>query len=107
MTSVEKKHWLIRVHDGENFRNSKYPFWGVKSFCNKTIIDTKFERGDILWFMTSKPYGGKLIGMSEYTCYYDRDNEPLIPLYTCSNREQIGKVKKIGVYIYIIKIYII
>jgi hypothetical protein len=23
-----KKHWLIRVADGTNFKNSKYPFWG-------------------------------------------------------------------------------
>lgn len=22
-------HWLIRVKNGKNFTNSKYPFWGV------------------------------------------------------------------------------
>jgi hypothetical protein len=35
------------------------------------------NRGDILWFMTSKKYGGKLIGMSEYCEFYDRSDEPL------------------------------
>jgi len=24
------KHWLIRVQNSENFRNCKYPFFGVK-----------------------------------------------------------------------------
>jgi hypothetical protein len=72
----EPKHWLIRVQDGENFRNSKYQFWGVKRGSGggiKTIVN-KIQKGDILWFMTSKQYGGKLIGMCEYTCYYDRDD---------------------------------
>lgn len=27
---MDKQHWIIRVNNGENFRNSKYPFWGVK-----------------------------------------------------------------------------
>jgi hypothetical protein len=84
------KHWLIRVQNGENFRNSKYPFWGVKrgkSGSIKTLVN-KIKKGDILWFMTSKPFGGKLIGMGEYTCSYDRDDEPLIPIHTYSNREQ-------------------
>ena len=28
---TEPKFWLIRVNDGENLRNSVYPFWGVKN----------------------------------------------------------------------------
>ena len=87
------KHWLIRVQNGDNFRNSKYPFWGVKrgnGGCIKTIVN-KINKGDILWFMTSKAYGGKLIGMSEFTCYYDRHDEPLLPLHTYSNKEQNWK----------------
>ena len=86
----KQKHWLIRVQNGENFRNSKYPFWGVKRGKGgniKTLVD-KIKKGDILWFMTSKSFGGKLIGMAEYTCYYDRDDEPLIPIHTYSNSEQ-------------------
>ena len=38
---VAKKIWIIRVNDGENFRNSNFPFWGVKrgkSGCIKTIV---------------------------------------------------------------------
>lgn len=60
---VEKRFWIIRVNDGENFRNSKFPFWGVqrgKHGCIKTIIK-KIKNRDILWFMTSKKYGDKLI----------------------------------------------
>ena len=86
-------HWLIRVQDGENFRNSKYPFWGVKRGKGdniKTIVK-KFNKGDVLWFITSTRYGGKIIGMGEYTCYYDRHDEQLIPINTYSNKEQNWK----------------
>lgn len=86
----EATHWLIRVKDGKNFKNSKYQFWGIKKGKGgsiKTIVD-KFKIGDILWFFTSKKYGGKIIGMAEYTCYYDREKEPLIPIHTYSNNEQ-------------------
>ena len=89
----QKQHWIIRVNDGENFRNSKYPFWGVKrgnNGCMKTIV-TKMKRGDIIWFMTSKPYGGKLIGMSEYIGFYDRNDEPLLQINTRTNEEQNWK----------------
>ena len=92
-SKITIKHWLIRVNDGENFRNSKYPFWGVKRGKGgsiKTIVN-KIKKGDILWFMTSKKYGGKLIGMSEFTNYYDKQNEPLIRVNTYSNKEQNWK----------------
>ena len=88
-----QNHWIIRVQDGDNLRNSKYPFWGVKrgkNNCIKSIVN-KFKKGDILWFMTSKKYGGKLIGMAEYDCYYDRKDEPLININTYSNKEQNWK----------------
>ncbi|MDA9216194.1 hypothetical protein N9O88_00025 [bacterium] len=86
--NYKQKHFIIRVGDGKNFKNSKYPCWGIKKGNGsvKTIV-SKIKRGDVLWFMTSKKYGGKLIGMSEYKCYYDRDDEPLIPVYTYSNKE--------------------
>ena len=88
--SIDKKFWIIRVNDGENFRNSIFPFWGVKrgrSGCIKTIVK-KIKNGDILWFITSKKYGGKIIGMSEYCGFYDRDDEPLIQINTKTNEEQ-------------------
>lgn len=86
----DPKLWIIRVSDGKNLKNSKYPFWGVKrgrggSF--KTIVK-KFKSGDILCFLTSKSYGGKIIGMAEYTKFYDREDEPLIKINTFSNSEQ-------------------
>jgi hypothetical protein len=89
----EKRSWIIRVKDGENFRNSKFPFWGIKrgkNNCMKTIV-TKINVGDILWFMTSKPYGGKLVGMSEYCGFYDRNDEPLLQINTKTNEEQNWK----------------
>jgi len=85
--------WFVRVGDGKNFRNSKYPSWGLKRGrhgCIKTIVD-KIKPGDILCFITSKLYGGKVIGISEYTGYHDRHNEPLITINTYSNREQHWK----------------
>jgi hypothetical protein len=85
--------WIIRVGDGENFRKSKYSFWGVKrgkNECTKTVIK-KMKAGDILCFMTSKPYGGKIIGMSEYCDFHDRNDEPLININTKTNEEQNWK----------------
>lgn len=87
------KFWIIRVNDGENFRNSKYSFWGVKrgkNGCMKTIIK-KMKPGDILCFITAKPYGGKIIGMSEYCTFYDRNDEPLLQINTKTNEEQNWK----------------
>jgi hypothetical protein len=91
--NTKKRTWIIRVNDGENFRNSKFPFWGVKrgkGGCIKTIIN-KINPGDILWFMTSKKYGGKLIGMSEYCGFYDKNDEPLLQINTKTNEEQNWK----------------
>lgn len=89
----EKRIWIFRVNDGENLRNSKYPFWGVKrgrNECIKTMV-TKIAHGDILCFMTSKLYGGKIIGMGEYTGYFDRMDEPLLQINTKTNSEQNWK----------------
>ena len=89
----EKRIWIFRVNDGENLRNSKYPFWGVKrgrNGCIKTMV-TKIAHGDILCFMTSKLYGGKIIGMGEYTGYFDRMDEPLLQINTKTNSEQNWK----------------
>ena len=86
------EHWLLRVQDGENFRNSNYPFWGVKSTGGmKTIVEKQFKSGDILWFFTSKKFGGKIIGVAEYTCSYNRDSETLVSLNTFTNKEQNWK----------------
>jgi hypothetical protein len=41
--------------------------------------------------MTSKKYGGKLIGMSEYCEFRDRDDEALLQVITPTNKEQNWK----------------
>ena len=86
----ERKHWIIRVGNGINFKNSKYPFWGVKRGWGggtKTIVE-KFNKGDVLWFMVSKKFGGKMIGVAEYDKFYDKTDEPLIKINTYTNEEQ-------------------
>lgn len=84
------QHWLIRVGNGINFKNSKYPFWGIKrgkGGCFKTVLK-KFSEGDILWFFVSKSFGGIIIGMAVYTHFYDRLDEPLVPINTRTNEDQ-------------------
>ena len=85
------EHWILRVQDGENFRNSNYPFWGVKPVAGMEGKVKKLNEGDILWFLTSKNYGGKFIGVGEYTGFYNRDTEPLVKLHTFTNKEQNWK----------------
>ena len=83
-------HWILRVKDGQNFRNSKHPFWGVKRGNGggvKTIVKS-FQPGDILWFLTSSKYGGSVIAMAEYTCFYDRQDEKILHVHTYTNVEQ-------------------
>jgi len=88
--STNKQHYIIRVADGKNFINSVYPFWGVKRGAKNQIKTTlsKINIGDILWFLTSKKYGGQVIGMCEYTGLHDRADEPLISINTISDEEQ-------------------
>ena len=90
---MNEQHWIFRVEDGENFRNSNFPIWGVKrgkNNCIKTIVK-KIKLGDVCWFMTSKKYGGKLIGVGEYNGYYDRTDETLVQVNTISNEDQNWK----------------
>ena len=84
--SSKKNHWIIRVGDGYNFRNSIYPFWGVKKAPGSML--KKFKEKDILWFCVNKGSGGIIIGMAEYTHFYNRTNEPLLQINTYSNEEQ-------------------
>jgi hypothetical protein len=86
----DKHHWIIRVGDGINFKNSKYPFWGMKKGSGGGIktLASKIKRGDILWFVTNKKYGGYLIGMAEFINMFDKDDEPLVEINTHSNLKQ-------------------
>lgn len=85
-----KNHWLLRVSDGRNFRNSLYPFWSVKRGRNNTIKGSvkNITPGDILWFITNKSSGGKAIGMAEFVNYYDVAEEPTHELHYFRNSEQ-------------------
>ena len=83
---MSKNHWIIRVGDGENFYRSKNPFWGVIRHWKPKV--KKMKPGDILWFLTNKDYGGQIIAMAEYTGFYDRRDEPLLSIHTCTNEEQ-------------------
>jgi hypothetical protein len=89
------QYWLIRVGDGENLRNSNYPFWGVKHRFKGNV--RKMNRGDILLFITSKQgdESGKVIAMGEYTEYYDRHDEPLLQINTKTNVE--AKIAALGI----------
>ena len=87
---IPLQHWIIRIGDGENFKNSKKSIWGINGGSNnytKSIIHNKFNEGDILWFLTPQQFGKKVIGMAEYTHYYDSEEEPLIKLNTYTNEE--------------------
>jgi hypothetical protein len=88
--STNKQHWIIRVGDGNNFKNSVYPFWGVNKGKNGALrsVVKKIQPGDILWFLTSKKFGGQIIGMSEYCNFYDKNDEPLIKINTKTNSDQ-------------------
>jgi hypothetical protein len=85
---MDNTHWIIRVSDGINFKKSKYPFWGVKRKGGIKCLVEQMKKGDILWFLTNKTYGGIFIGMAEFVCFYDRKDEPLIQINTYSNEEQ-------------------
>jgi hypothetical protein len=87
------QHYIIRVKDGNNFRNSKLPYWAMKSGkngCIKSVIK-KIKPGSILWFLTSKKYGSQIIGMAQYCRFYDINDEPLLQINTISNEDQNWK----------------
>ena len=86
--AIAPAHWIIRVNDGNNFSNSRFPFWGVKKHA-KGIVK-KIKKGDILWFNTSKKFGGNLIGMAEFIEFHDR-NEDILQICTKTNKEQNWK----------------
>jgi hypothetical protein len=85
-TTAMVNHWIIRVKDGKNFKNSKYPIWGLKQHWESHVKNLQI--GDILWFLTNKESAGKFIAMAEFRRYYRRQDEPLMYIHTCSNEEQ-------------------
>lgn len=87
---TDRQHYIVRVGDGVNFLASRENFWGFnkKEPGMKTRIK-KLKNGDVLYFITSKKFGGNVIGIGEYTgTFYDREDEPLLLIHTKSNKEQ-------------------
>ena len=76
---MESKHWLIRVGDGENFKNSsKHGIWGCKSSTSKTFLKD-IAIGDKLWFITNKSQG-QIIAAATFESHNKRILGPLVKL---------------------------
>jgi hypothetical protein len=79
-------HWIIRVRDGKHFwSSSKDNLWGITSKYAKSFLRDVRE-GDILWFLTNKVAGGKLISVATFSFKNERVLGPLIAL-TKTNEE--------------------
>ena len=87
---MNQEHWIICVGDGKNFKNSKYPFWGLKSGKYNNIKNKALtiNEGDILWFLCNKSNDNKIIGMATFTKLLDKRDEPLLQIETCSCIDQ-------------------
>jgi len=82
---IIQKHWIVRVGDGKNFKNSKFPFWGVKATAPNVL---NIKSGDVLWFLCNKKNDNKIIGMATFTKLLDKRNEPLIQIETINCTDQ-------------------
>lgn len=80
-------HWIIRIGNGENFKNSKYPFWGLINHWKPHAA--KIKENDILWFLCNKDTNdNKILGMARFTKMLDKRDEVLINIETTNNIEQ-------------------
>lgn len=67
-----RNHWLLRIGNGNNFKNSsKFNIWGVKQTTNTKFFEKIAKPGDILWFIVSKN-NGQSIGFAEYINHNER-----------------------------------
>jgi hypothetical protein len=65
-------HWLLRIGNGKNFKNSsKFNIWGVKQTNNTKNFEKLIKKGDILWFIISKN-NGQAIAFAEYINHNER-----------------------------------
>ena len=78
-------HFIIRVEDGVNFKNSKKPIWGVNARFYRIV--NQMKKGDIIWFVTNKTNDNLLVGMAEFVEMYDRRDEKLVAFNTFTNEE--------------------
>jgi|TARA_Y100000389_G_C17227956_1_gene396657 hypothetical protein len=74
-------HWVFRVGDGTNFKNSsRYKIWGIQSTTNDSKCFIKnVKPGDILWFITNKSQG-LIIAASTYRSHNKREFGPLLDI---------------------------
>lgn len=67
-----KNHWLLRIGNGNNFKNSsRYNIWGVKQTTNTKSFEKLVKKGDVLWFIVSKN-NGQAIAFAEYINHNER-----------------------------------
>ena len=82
------KHYILRVGDGNNFKNSSnVSIWAVNS-RSKSFI-TKVKEGDKLWFVKNKEEGqifnGKIIAVADFVSKNERIIGPLIAITPTNN----------------------
>ena len=73
--------FLIRVNDGIKFKNSiKFKFYEIsKGFQGRNLtIAKKLSLNDRLYFLQSKPYGGKILGMADYVGLFQKDKSEIV-----------------------------
>jgi hypothetical protein len=87
--TTTKLHWLFRVGDGTNLKNSsRYQIWGIKSRGSGSKNFMKNARqGDILWFIKGASHG-RAIAFATYNSHNNRQLGPLIDLSL--NNEELG-----------------
>ena len=83
-------HWIVRVGCGKNFKGSfSKKIWGIKGqttdgkcFCKNAV------KGDVLWFVTNKAAGNKVVGVATYESHELRQLGPLIAV--SRTNEELG-----------------
>ena len=86
--SNNNNDWLLRVGDGENFKNSsKYNIWGINTTTSpfgKHFVNN-VKPGDRLWFIKGNS-NGKAIAVATFVSHNLRELGPLIN-FTMTNEE--------------------
>ena len=90
-----KLHHIINVGNGENYRKSVLPFWGLSENM-RTYVNNNINVGDVLWFCQYFEKELKVIGMAEYIPKYDIVDEPLIPMNIIEREKQNWDETKIS-----------
>ena len=69
---ASKNHWLLRIGNGNNFKNSsRFNIWGVKQTTNSKSFEKLVKKGDVLWFIVSRN-NGQAIAFAEYINHNER-----------------------------------